>query len=40
LDKAKGINNYDNSKHEVELKLLELQQPRPSTKLYGLGELI
>jgi len=36
----KGISNYDNSRHEIEMKLLDLQQPRPSTKPYGIGELI
>ena len=36
----KGNLNYDKSRHEVEMKLLDLQQPRPSTKPYGIGELI
>lgn len=37
IEKLKGNNNYDNNKHEVTLKLLDLQHPRPSTRVHGVG---
>jgi hypothetical protein len=37
IDKLKGRLNYDNNKHEVKLKLLELSQPRPSTRHFGVA---
>lgn len=36
----KGPVNFDNSKHEVALKLLDLDNPRASTRLHGVGEIL
>jgi hypothetical protein len=40
IEKMKGFVNYDNNKHETSLKLLDLELPRPSTRLHGVGEIL
>jgi ribosomal protein L30/L7E len=37
IEKMKGPVNYDNSKHDVTLKLLNLENPRPSTRVHGVA---
>ena len=32
IDKLKGPTNYDNSKHQANIKILEIHEPRKSTK--------
>jgi hypothetical protein len=38
--KMKGLVNSDNNKHDISLKLLGMNLPRPSTKLHGVGEIL
>lgn len=40
IEKMKGFVNYDNKKHEMMLRLLDLEQPRPSTRVHGVGEIL
>jgi hypothetical protein len=40
IERMKGPVNFDNSKHEVALKLLSLENPRPSTRTHGVGEIL
>lgn len=36
----KGKVNYDNSRHEADLKIISLNDPRPSTKHKGVFEIL